>query len=123
MKTTKYRQKDNKANEIGWMAGAKKRFKDAENYRIKVLGIDTDKWEQLRFEYACQFAESIADDYHALIRNIHYMDAFKFQWLKHDIELFDAQVEGNYEAIKRDMIQLHSVEQFILSYINSPACR
>jgi rhamnogalacturonyl hydrolase YesR len=106
---------------VGWAPHAKKRFEDVRLWREKTLGISADTWLDIRFELACQFAETLAPNYHRLIRKPRYMDAFHYQFLKHDLELYDRQVIGDYFALKSEMLRLQSVEQFILSYLNNKA--
>lgn len=110
---------------IGWMAGAKERFQSVQQYLNKQYNIDKDKWYQLRFECACEFAESITKNqgisYHTLIGNEAYMNAFNFKWLENDVLIYDRSLKNDYMELKRYMMSRRDFSQFILSYINAPA--
>lgn len=105
---------------IGWMNGAKKRFSDVQRFIKEQYRIDKDRWYELRFEYACRFAEYITEgNYHPLIANENYINAFHYQWLKHDVMLHDEKIAGNYAELKREMICSKEFQQFIFSYVNT----
>ena len=102
---------------IGWMQGAKERFNSVQQYLNRYYGISKDKWYELRFEYMCRVAESIAPDYHLIISNQSFIDAFHFQWLKHDVMLHDEKPEGDYIKLKQELLCSKEFKQFIFSYV------
>lgn len=105
---------------IGWMNGTKQRLSSVQKFIKEQYGVDKDRWYEIRFEFACRYAEHITDgNYHPLIANENYMNAFHFQWLKHDVFLHDNNVEGKYPTLKHKMLCSKEFQQFILSYVNT----
>lgn len=106
-----------KEENAGWYKGAKERFADVRKYIYSTFGGEEYHY-MLRFELMCQYAESIAPDYHVLIANEHFRDGFHFQWLKHDFHLAEHRITGDYELLKKELITGSQFSQFIFSHIN-----